>query len=87
MKALQLRPGCYAQLCIQVRQRLIEQERRRLAHDRPADRDTLSLSPRKRLGPAIQQILEDSYLIRADTSYTLSAWFSIETMSTKNSPM
>ena len=39
-----LEPHLHAQRGVEVRQRLVEQERLRLAHDRAADRDALALA-------------------------------------------
>ena len=50
----QLDPHLAAQRGVEVRQRLVEQEDLRLAHDRPADGDTLALTAGQILGPPLQ---------------------------------
>jgi hypothetical protein len=47
-----------AELGVQVRQRLVHQERLRLAHDRPAHGDPLALAAGERARPALEQILQ-----------------------------
>jgi hypothetical protein len=47
-------PQLAAQLGVEVRQRLVEQEHRGRAHERPADGDTLPLAARELLGPAVE---------------------------------
>ena len=47
MQARQLQPHLHAQGCVQVGQRLVEQEHRRLAHDGAADRHALALAARQ----------------------------------------
>ncbi|KAG1254300.1 hypothetical protein G6F65_017099 [Rhizopus arrhizus] len=57
--AVQLRdlgPHTVAQLGIQVRQRLVEQEHRRLAHQRAAQRNTLALAAGHRLGQLVHHL-------------------------------
>jgi hypothetical protein len=54
----QLRPHRDAQLGVEVRQRLVHQERGRLARDRAAHRDALALTARERGGLAVQQLVE-----------------------------
>ncbi len=44
--------GRHAQCRVEIRQRLVEEEDLRVAHDCPADRDALALSARQRLGQA-----------------------------------
>ena len=44
LQPLQLGTGVDAQLGVKVRQRLVHQEDARVAHDRPAQRDTLLLA-------------------------------------------
>ena len=46
----------HAQLGIEIRERLVEQERLRLLDDRPADRDALALAARKLRGPPLQEM-------------------------------
>ena len=48
----------HAQLGVQVRERLVHQERRRLAHDRPAHRHALALAARQLPRLALEQIAE-----------------------------
>ena len=48
----------HAQLGVEVRQRLVHQERRWLAHDRPAHRHSLALTARELPGLAIEHRLE-----------------------------
>ena len=47
-----------AQLGIEIGQRLVKQEYRRISHHRAAERDTLTLTARKRLRLAVQQVLD-----------------------------
>ena len=54
MQPQQLDPHLAAQGGIEVRQRLVEQEHLRLAHDRPADGDALALAARQVLRPPLQ---------------------------------
>ncbi len=56
-----LGPHLHAQLGVEVRQRLVHQERLRLAHDRPAHRHPLALATRQLAGLAIEVLgeLED----------------------------
>jgi hypothetical protein len=42
-------------MSIQIRERLVEEEDRRIAHDRAPDRHALALAARKLLGFAAQQ--------------------------------
>ena len=51
-----------AQLRVEVRERLVHQERRRLAHDRAAHRDALALAARERDGRRSQQLLDPEHL-------------------------
>ena len=50
--------GLDAELRVEVRQRLVHQEHRRLADDRPAERDALALAARQLLRLAVEQLLE-----------------------------
>ena len=50
-----LGPHLHAQLGVEVRQRLVHQERLRVAHDGPAHRDPLALAAGQRLGLAGEQ--------------------------------
>ena len=52
---LDLAAHCHPKLGIEVRERLVEQEHLRIAHDRPAHRDALSLAPGKLARVAIEQ--------------------------------
>ena len=47
-----------AQLGIEVRERLVHEERLRLAHHRPAHRDALALAARELAGLAVEELLE-----------------------------
>ena len=47
-----------SKLRVQVRERLVHQERLRLAHDRAPHRDTLALAARERARPALEQLLQ-----------------------------
>ena len=58
VQARQLGAHADAQLRVEVRERLVHQERGRLAHDRAAHRDALALTARERRGPAVEQVLE-----------------------------
>ena len=59
-----LRAHLHAQLGVEVRQRLVEQEDRRLAHDRAADRHALPLAARELRRPALEQRVELQQLRR-----------------------
>jgi hypothetical protein len=59
-----LRARLHPQLGVQVRQRLVHQERLRLAHDRPPHRHPLPLPTRERLGLAVQIRREVEHLGR-----------------------
>ena len=56
-----LRARLHAQRRVEVRERLVHQERRRLAHDRAPERDALALAARELLRLALEQVahLED----------------------------
>ncbi len=54
----QLGPHLHAQLGVEVGQRLVHQERLRLAHHRPAHRDALALAARELGRLAVEQRLE-----------------------------
>ena len=58
MQLLDLEAHLHAELGVEVRQRLVEQEHRRLAHDRPAHRDALALPARELPRPPLEQRLE-----------------------------
>ena len=47
-----------AELCVQVRERLVHQEGLRLAHDRPPHGHALALSTRERAGLALEELLD-----------------------------
>ena len=53
-----LGPHLHAQLRVEVRERLVHQERPRLAHDRPAHRDPLALPARERARPLAEHVPE-----------------------------
>ena len=53
-----------AQLGVEVGERLVEQEDRRVADHRAPERDALPLSARKRLGLAVEQVLDVEHLGR-----------------------
>ena len=55
VESLDLRAHLDAQLGIQIRQRLVEQEDRRVAHDGPAHGDTLPLPAREMARQAVEQ--------------------------------
>ena len=48
----------HAQHGVEVRERLVEQEHLRLAHERPADGDALALAAGELRRPAVEQFLE-----------------------------
>ena len=48
----------HAQLGVEVRERLVHEERGRLAHDRAAERDALPLPARERLRLAVEEAVE-----------------------------
>src|SRR5438132_918535 len=56
MKTLELGARRYAQLRIEIRQWLVKEKRRRLAHNRAANRHALPLSARQRFRLGIQQM-------------------------------
>ena len=58
MEPLQLEPHVVPQRRVQVRQRLVEQEHRRLAHDRAADRDALALPARELARLPLQHVVD-----------------------------
>ncbi len=58
VQLLDLEAHLHAQLRVEVRQRLVEQEHRRLAHDRAAHRDALALAARELPRLARKQRLE-----------------------------
>ena len=58
----ELRPHVHAQLRVEVRQRLVHQERGRLAHDRATHRHALALPARQCRRPAVEQILETQHV-------------------------
>ena len=53
-----LGPHLHAELGVEVRQRLVHQERLGLADDRPSHGDALPLTARQRLRLALEQVLE-----------------------------
>ena len=56
MHALDLGAHLHAQLGVEVRQRLVEQEHFRIAHDGAAHRDALALAAGERLRLAVEQL-------------------------------
>ena len=56
LDARDLRPHLYAELRIKVRERLVHQERLRLAHDRPAHRDALPLPSGELRGASMEHV-------------------------------
>ena len=54
----ELGAGLHPQLGVEVRQRLVHQERLRPPHDRPGERDPLALPARELRGLAVEQVLE-----------------------------
>ena len=66
--ALELRDlgaGLHAQLRVEVRERLVHQERLRLADDRPTHRDPLSLTARESSRLALQELVEPEHVGRS----------------------
>ena len=64
LQVLQLRAQHLAQLGVEVRQRLVHQEHRRVAHDGAADRDPLHLAAGELVGLALEQVLDAQHLRR-----------------------
>ncbi len=65
----------HAELRVEVRQRLVHQERARLAHDRAAHRDALPLTARERARLLPQHLLEPEHLrARLDAALDLGRW-------------
>ena len=58
MQALELDPHLHAELRVEVRQRLVEQEHLGMAHDRAADRDALPLAAGELARLALEQLLD-----------------------------
>ena len=58
MQALDLDPQLVPELGVEVGQRLVEQEHRRVAHQRPADRDALALAAGELVRAAVEQRLD-----------------------------
>jgi hypothetical protein len=54
----ELAAGLGPQLRVEVRQRLVHEERERLAHHGPAERDALALTAREGRGVPVEQLLE-----------------------------
>ena len=63
-----------AQLRVEVRERLVEQERLRLAHDRAAHRDALALPAGELRGPAVEQVASPSSSATSSTRRAISAF-------------
>jgi hypothetical protein len=61
MQALDLDPHLGAQLGVQVRQRLVEQEHLRIAHDAAAERDALLLAAGQLLRLALKQFMKPEH--------------------------
>ena len=61
MQQRELGAGLDAQDRIEVGERLVEQERLRLAHDRAAERDALALAARQLRRPAIEQAVDSQH--------------------------
>jgi hypothetical protein len=57
-----LRARLDAQLGVEVRERLVHQEHRRVAHDRAAERDALALAATQRLGLAVKQVADREHV-------------------------
>ena len=64
MQACDLGPCLRAQRGVEIRQRLVEQERLRLPHHRAAERDALPLPARQLRGPALEQLIQPERLRR-----------------------
>ncbi len=62
MQARQLCAHADAQLRVEIRKRLIHQERLRLAHDRASHRHALALAAGQRRRTALEQLLEAEHL-------------------------
>ena len=58
VQALELDAHLHAQLGVEVRERLVEEEHLRLAHDRAADRDALPLAAGELARLALEQLLD-----------------------------
>ena len=77
--ALDLDAHLHAELGVQVRQRLVEQEDLGIAHDRPAHRDALALAAGERLGLAVEKLgnVEDARRL-VDPSLDLGLGIALE---------
>ena len=73
MQTLDLDPQFGAQLGVEVRQRLVEQEHAGVAHQGAADRDALALAAGELRRPAIEQIGDLQHLGRPSTRRSISA--------------
>ena len=62
LQRLDLAAHVHAELGVEVRQRLVHEEHLRLANDRPAHRDALSLAAGELLRPPVEQLLEPEQL-------------------------
>jgi hypothetical protein len=62
--ARELGAHAHAQLRVEVRERLVHEERLRLAHDRAAHRDALALAAGERGRLAVEQLVEAEQLAR-----------------------
>src|SRR5205823_10119920 len=65
VETLDLAPHLIAQLCIEIGQRLVEQEYLRVAHDGSADRHPLPLPARQLSRVALKQRFDTEHLRRA----------------------
>ena len=74
VQPLQVAADLVAQLRVEIRQRLVEQERLRLAHQRAAHRDPLTLTAGELAGLAVEQLVDLQQLGRlADPPVDLGA--------------
>ena len=61
MQARELGAHVDAELRVEVRERLVHQERGRLPHDRAAHRDALPLAAGERAGAPVEELLEPEH--------------------------
>ena len=77
MEALDLAAHLVAQLGVEIRQRLVEQEDARIAHDGAADRDALALAARELARIAVEQRANAQHRRRAlHALFDLGLWHS-----------
>ena len=76
-----VRTHLHAELRVEVRQRLVHEEHRRLADDRPAHRNTLPLAPGKLAGLALEIRLKAEQL--GDLEYPFRALLLLDARDTK----